>query len=122
MPAPEGRHRYQAALLWMQTGVDDLGQYMVASVPVQIRVRWNTNRVEAKDSKGNTVTLDGTAITDRDIAIGSRMALGTLACWNEAGSAEEDTELMEVVVFNATPDIRNRAQMRTAGLMRFRNP
>lgn len=121
MPAPETSNRYQTAVLWPTTTPDAFGQLQVGS-PIEIRVRWNTKRSEAQGPNGGTITLDGQASVLQDIAIGSHMWLGTLEDFygTGSGSAEEDTEVMRVATFNATPDIKNRYQQRTVGLQRLR--
>ncbi len=122
MPSVGYRYRYQAALLWARTGTDNLGRHTVAATPVEIRVRLNDTQAETTDGKGDTILLDATATVDRNIEVGSRLALGTLLTWDEAGSAARDSGLYEVKTYNQTGDRRNRGQYREVGLMRFHNP
>ncbi len=124
MPNPEGRHRYQAALVWDWIGTDDLGQPTVSSTPREIRVQMADSRSVQLASNKAGVSLDAVAIVDQqeDIANFSRLTLGTLDVWNEEGSAARDALVYEVKKTNGQPDIRNRAVFKTLGLMRWRNP
>lgn len=123
MPAPEWSDLYQVAVLWPWTGYDRFGQHMVGP-PVEIPVRWNTQRTEQVDAQGNTVTVDGTVIVDRYIDIGSHLWLGTLADWYGVGSSSggqsADDSLCEAKTFNEVPDLKNRFAFRTVGIMRLR--
>ena len=117
MPALETRDRKQDAVLWQRSGYDKHGQATVEQ-PVALKVRWEDKFVEVLDPKGNTIGVDATAVVDRNVSVGSIMWLG---CLDKLGPGASPQGLMEVKAFNSTPDIRNRAQRRTVGLMRFRD-
>lgn len=117
MPAPEQSHRNQWAVLWPAVGVDNYGQPVVGD-PVEVRVQWSTARREVVQANGSTVALDGTAIVDRVVPVGSHMWLGRLDDFPPDG----DTELMETKSFDSTPDIKGRFSFKTVGLMRLHNP
>lgn len=123
MAQNERNFLFQRAVLWPVIGVNRYGENVVGS-PVEIAVRWNTNRAERLDPKGNTVTVDGTAIVAQDIAIGSHMWLGTMSEWYGevgSGSGAGDDELTYVKTFKSTPDVKGRQTAREVGLMRFKN-
>lgn len=117
MPSPEKTDLRQKAVLWVPNGVNKYGEKTFAD-PIEISVRWNTQRRATLDGKGNTVMLDATAVVDRVIAIGSEMWLGELEDWYGTGSVSGDDELMYVKTYNETPDLRNREKMQTVGLMK----
>lgn len=123
MPSIEVIHLHQKAVLWSATEVfNDYGEMQVG-LPVEISVRWITGRAEGRDPKGFKVALDARVITNRRVDIGSQMWLGELADWygTGSGSAGDDDELMEVVTYNETPDLKNRHFRREVGLKRFRD-
>ena len=126
MPDQEIAYLLQTALLWPFAGYDGYGQHTVGPVqellPPYHGVRWNDNRSEAMDPKGNTVSLDASVIVSKDIAIGSRMWRGTLEEWNGAGtgSVSSQGDLYEVKTTSRIPDLRNSAVFRQLGLMRYR--
>lgn len=121
MPAQERAFVRQTAILWPATGTDAYGQPTVGP-PVEIPVRWLTQRREVRDPLGNTVMLDAEAVVLQWIAVGSRLWLGTLDEWygvTGTGSAAPDTELMTVRLFEETLDLKNRVAFRMVGLMRL---
>ena len=118
MPAIEQSDRHQKAVLWPANGYDNNGRPTVGS-PKEIRVRWLTNQTRVQDAQGNTISIDGTAIVDLKIAVGSQMWLGELEDWLGVGSGGTDNEMMEVKTYADTPDIKGRFTMRTVGLMRL---
>jgi hypothetical protein len=105
--------------LWPPGAADRYGQPSRGE-PVEIRVRWLSGQRAAAGPDGGTIMLDGSVVADREIAQDSLMWLGTLEEWNESGSAPDDSELMRVVYYRATPDIKGRATRRVVDLMRFR--
>lgn len=125
MPAPETSHLYQPAVLRARTavssttrGVDAYSQPTLTT-PVEIRVRWDDTKRERIDPEGNRVVVDATALVDRDIEVGSEMWKGALSDWYGTGlGQDENTEIMVVKTFNATPDVRNRYVTREVGLMK----
>lgn len=121
MPSPEQVNRYQAATLWAADGTYTASGQPKRGTPVEIRVRWDDTRKEMLDKDGNTITVDASAVVDRDIPVHSLMRLGELAEWLGTGSSLADEELREVMMFNKVPDIRNRFAFREVGMMRWRN-
>ena len=121
MPPPEEAHRHQDALLWVKVGVDGYGQEIV-SAPIELKVRWEFTRRDILDPDGNRVTVDAMVVTNRVISIGSTMWLGTLEEWQlGSGSGGLDDEVMQVVVYMQSPDVKNRSTRREVGLSKYRD-
>lgn len=122
MPGFEQRDRYQVALLWAATGAFDDFAVPVVAAPVEIRVRWVDGQSESLDPDGQTVSLDGTAVVNQFVPIGSRMWLGTLDQWYAApGSGGDDDQVREVKTYNGVPDIKVRNLRYKLGLMKWRS-
>jgi len=120
MPAQEAEYLFDKAVVWPFIGYTRDGQPKVGA-PYEVWVRWLTKRRETKDKQGNTICLDGQAILEEDVLVDSVMRFGTLADWIQTGSDLPDTELMVVVTFDSTPDVKERDNYRCAGLMRYKN-
>ena len=121
MPAPEVSFLRQKAVLWNVTGYDTYGQPTVTGSPIEINTRWLINRREVMDAKGNTITLEGTAVVDRKVDDGSIMWFGTLKDWLNIGNFAANNELMQVWQYKETPDVKGRVSRRTVELMKFKN-
>lgn len=115
MPGPERRDRLQKAVLWARSGTDAYGQPKV-SAAVEVMVRWNDKQRLVLDAQGNTVAMDATALILQDIDIGSILRLGALA-----DLPASPDNLMEVKVFNSTPDLKARNYQKEVGLVRWSN-
>lgn len=121
MPPLETTELNQTAIIWEgQTGYDDYGERLTTT-PVEIPVRWSSERSQGVDSHGNLIAFDATAVVNQDIARDSLMYLGTLEDWYSLGSAGDETELMVVKVLNVIPDLKNRETFRSVGLVRFKD-
>ena len=121
MPQLETYDLKQKAVLWpVQVFYDGYGEPQVGE-PEEITCRWLTGRQEDMDSRGNNVNLEAVVVVDRKIDPGSRMWRGTLSEFLGTGSAEGQTEMMTVVKYDETPDLKNRHFYREVGLMRFRD-
>lgn len=120
MPSQEGRFREQDAVLFAYLGQDRYGEPRVDS-GTEIKVRYNTMRRKVLDPDGKTITLDGSAVVNQEVAVNSLLFIGTLSEWVGTGSSLADNELLQVKTYNDTPDIKNRASFKELGLMRFRN-
>jgi hypothetical protein len=119
VPPPERAKLTQKAIVWLAEGTDRYGDPKVSDTPIEIRVRWITGRMESLDANGNVMALEATAIVKREIPVGSRMWLGSLAEFMGTGSAGADTEIMEVKIYNEVPDEKGRNRTRSVGMMRF---
>lgn len=112
MPTAETVDRYQKAVLWAKNGVDDSNRVKLDAAS-EIYVRWIDKKSKAADPHGNTISVDVTLVVNQELAVGSIVAKG----------AEDDyvsTDMKyEVVIYNETPDLLNRAVRRTAGLRRY---
>ena len=106
-------------MLWEISSRDELGEPTLDAA-IEIKVRWVSKKSEALDPQGNTIAIDATVVTVRNIPIGSIMWKGGLD--DLAGtSVTPDDDLMQVVTNNETPDLKARATRRTVGLIRFRD-
>lgn len=125
MPFPTQAHRRQKACLWNAVGFNENGQPTVGHL-VEVRVRWKYTRKEAITADGNPITVDATVIVDRKIKPGSIMWLGSAEQWygesgSSSGSAGSNSELMEVISYHETPDIRNRFRQRSVDLAFYKD-
>lgn len=127
MPHQETAFRRQKAVLWAFVRFGRDGDPKVSDDPVEIRVRWNHERGDARDSQGNVVRFDASAIVDRRIEIHSKLALGTIEDWTDVGTADVDQqdigsqEIMEVVFYDEVKDLKGRVVHREVLLKRFRD-
>ena len=127
MPHMEQAYRRQRAVLWEATGATDEFSQPTLSAPVEIIVRWVNKRKEMIDPQGNKVSVDATAVVNQAVPIGSEMWLAPLVTdsaldqWYGTGSAGQDSGVMQVIADNFTPDIKNRVNRRTVGLMKFKD-
>lgn len=145
MPSQETAFRTQYAVLWPATGnYDAYGQPTIGS-PVEIKVRWVSGESRAMDKQGNNIVLDGKAVVNRDIPLGSLMWEGRIRDLRTPEGLMFDpilfdpsfydpgdlpgtlgvdidvSKVMEVKTFNPSKDIKGRATYREVGLMRFRS-
>jgi hypothetical protein len=134
LPAPELSHRLQSAVLWAVNGYDTYGVATVGT-PIEINVRWKSVRKEVLGPQGNPIGIDAIARVDRKIHVGSIMWLGTLNQWfgnrqylaeignaiPAPGSSGQDTELMQVINYNETVDLKGRYYSRVVNLMHYKN-
>lgn len=125
MPEPARSELFQTAVLWTFLGMVD-GEPLLAA-PVELMYpngcRFNTSRRDSKDSKGQKITLDGTALVNQRIEIDSLFWLGTLEEWYGTGSGTTlvpDTEVYQVVEYKEVPDLKERETSGSIGLMRWR--
>jgi hypothetical protein len=120
VPSPEANNRYQDAVLWPISGTDRYGE-QTRGTRVQLRVRWNATHREMLDAQGNRIAIEAEAVVDRVVANGSVMWLGTIAQWDATGVTSTNSELMEVVSYEETKDVKGRYTERVVNLRRFRN-
>lgn len=123
MPPIEYFELNQTAVLKPYTDVDSNGEKTVGTA-VELAVRWETKKVESTTSDGTPVVLDAVVMTKQEVAVGSRMWLGTLKDWNaqEASPPSDftDREIYEVVMYSAIPDIKGKNVRYLLGLVRYR--
>lgn len=118
MPAMELINRHQRAQLWRKVGVDEYNNTRV-SAREELVVRWENKRIQTLDPKGQPIDIDAIVHSTCTIEDGSIMWEGC------ADDLPEDTSnidnLMEVVAFNHTPDIKGRVIRKTYALKRYTN-
>jgi hypothetical protein len=119
MPPPETSARYQTALLWEVTRVDEHNQPRVRP-PREIAVRWNWTRTYMRDKDGTPVAVDAVIVTDEDLPRGSLLWLGTEEEWYGTGSGGVVDDLVEVKLTKSTLDLRGRVARKTAGASRYK--
>jgi hypothetical protein len=117
MPPLETMDRKQDAVLWEKNGVSDDGEYTVTANAVALKVRWEDVRREVVDAQGNTIGTDATVVVNRRIEIGSWLWPGKLSSLGNP-VVPPTSGLFRVIVYNETPDIKNRNIRRTVTLMR----
>lgn len=121
MPQPERSYRRQDAVLWEASGNVDSYGVPLLEAPVDIKVRWNKVRAQARDQAGNPTNIDATVVVDRVVPVGSRMWLGTHEDFLGTGSSGGTTEVMEVVRYEETPDVKARASRKMVYLARYKD-
>jgi len=128
MPPLETMDLIDTALLWTVDGVDRYGKYKRSTDYVELSpttgtgVRWVNVVKEVQDKEGNTIKIDAEVVVTLDIDIGSTMWLGGEADIPD-GLDEPNADLMKVVVFNKTEDLKGLSQntRRTVSLVRISN-
>lgn len=109
----------QTAVLWAATGrVDKYGVALVAA-PIQIPVRWVTNRKEMIGPMETIIGLDAQAHVIQFVPNQSNIWLGTLADWLATGVNTVDNELMYVKDYQEGVDIKGRNTRRILNLMKY---
>lgn len=125
MPPPEKIHRHQRALLWERIGTNRYGDPIVGE-PTEIKVRWEAGQEDVRKPDGTYITIDARVVVNQVVPIGSNIWLApnngysVLEQYLGSGSASEDTDIMQVVTVNETPDIKNRNKRRVLGVARFK--
>lgn len=118
MPAQERSHLPMFLVLWEATGVSDrTGKPKVSPTAVERNCRQLSARRDTRDKEGNIITLDASAIVEVDIRVNSIVWFGRAADFNPA----IENDLMEVVYFDKTPDVKCRDFYREIGLMRYKH-
>lgn len=126
MPRPDNAMMPHRAVLWRKAGADESGN-TVLSAPEEIRLRWNKKRTEALQPDGTRISVDATVRTRVDLVVGDQLwlapdpALDALEQWYGTGSGGHDNEVMEVVGFNWTSDVKGRNVERLSGLNKYQS-
>ena len=126
MPDIEREDRWQKAVLMeaVRRGAasyDDFGQPVITA-PEELDVRWVWKQTMMTGPQGKPISVDATVVVGREVELGSKMWLGTLADWLGTGTGSSlesdnpDDSLMEVVAIKITPDLKGRFQRVTLGL------
>ena len=120
MPAPELDSRHQCAQLWRAVGVDDYSNVKV-SEREELKVRWENKSIEVVDPRGIPIKVDAVVHSICEIETDSIMWLGKADDLPEDEINTDIPGLMQVVVYNYTPDIKGRVVRRTYGLVRYKD-
>lgn len=115
MPPLESKDRYQKAVYWEKQGDAMDGDPRVGA-PEEIVVRWSYGRRSAISPSGLPVAIDATVIVNQEIEVGSAMWLGSLSEWMGTGTVGQNAEVMEVLTYSDTRDLKNRFSQRSLGL------
>lgn len=110
MPPIERPKRRQAVVYWQYFGINADGEPTVYD-PVELDVRWEQNRREAVDAKGNPIAVDVSLVTGEELVERSIVWKGALA-----DLPAEPTGLYEVSSTGVMPDIKERHTLYTARL------
>jgi hypothetical protein len=100
-------------VLWAAAGADNYGVQQV-SAAVELSVRWDQTATHAVNAQGATEGYDATVIVDREIAVGSIMALGTIE-----SIGDTPTDLKVVKRLQKTPDLKGRKFHYVASLQNY---
>lgn len=76
-----------------------------------------------RNTQGNDVQIDATVVSAQDIPEGSLLWLGSLTDISGTGTGTDttpDNNIMEVVSFDVTKDLKNRHTRREAMLARYK--
>ena len=120
MPPQEESHRFQVAVLWPKVGVDGYGAVTRGNAE-EIQVRWVWKRRDIRAPDGSRISVDATVHTVENLRIGDRLWLGALEDWYGTGSGGDDSEVLQVVAFDYTPDVKGRAVHKQAMLAKSRD-
>lgn len=121
MPKPWVKNLKQWAVLWQVTDqIDDLGRSKVAA-PTEIQCRWEEGESNSDDPDTESTTLAGSLMVGVQVHKGSILYLGNLNQYNEAVTAGDPIDYMEVMTVNNTPSIKNRGTCRELGLGKYRS-
>lgn len=105
----------------MRTGYDRYGRPIVAE-PVEIDCRWvrQYGVVETSSSdqtaRHGTTEILATVVVDREITVGSGMWKGSLDSWYGVGSANNNSDVLEVAAYIEADDVRGRETYRAVKL------
>ena len=113
MPTNETSHQTQKAVLWAANGHDDYGEWKVdTAVEIDIRLQQGSSKV--KDSHGNLILVDSTAVVGQEVPVGSVLWVGSL---DEV--ADTPVNLLQVKDALYVPDVKGRKVRRTLLLVRL---
>lgn len=119
MPHQETAFRRDYVLYWERSTPDRHGQSKVLPY-IEVKVRWDDNLTLGRDSQGNPVAYDAQIVAAREFKPGSIVLHQTEDYYVGTGSEALHLELYEVVSYDKTPDIKNRAKAYVVKLKRFR--
>lgn len=115
MPPISRKSLRQRAVYWAYSGTDRNGDPVLSS-PVEIKVRWETDRSESINDDGTPISIDGNVKVDRAIVVNSVLWLGRLS-----ELPTPVTNPMIVVSTSDTPNMKGRVIERWVVLRKYSN-
>lgn len=109
MPSVEIVNLKQTAVLWPANGFDNTGNVKIGS-PIEIPCRCEDATADAKSPDADPYSFIGTVYVDREIALGSKIWIGTIATLPNGLNVQA---LRTVTNYEAIPDIKGRKVQRT---------
>lgn len=120
MPDPFTAFLHQTCVCWPRLPADGYGEPKVG-FPEELPCCWVWTKSDGSDATSERRSNYASVDLDREVVLGSQMWLGSLSDLPPGTSPDEFlTELMEVVEFSATPDIRGMSFKYGAKLRRFK--
>lgn len=107
--------RYQKAVYWAASGIDNYGVETV-DAPVEVDVRWQYVNEESIDANGGVVAIDAIVVVNVEVPNGSVFWKGTLEAYTALATK---SGYYRATVYNDTPDIKNQYVRQTVKLMRY---
>lgn len=117
MPDIEVQELNQWAVYWPAPSYDNYGEPVVGD-PDEIQVRWVGKLAGGQDPAGNKVGSTATVVLDRPILVGSLLWKGRMSDMPDLTFLPK-SNVMVVVGYGETADIRGRALRRTVQVSRF---
>lgn len=111
---------HHTAILWEIDGHDSEGNPLRGQ-PEEIDVRWTWLVEDLIDATGQKLTSVARVAVNQEIPVGSWMWKGELEDWYFSGSAGPGTNLMQVVDYRESDDIKGIETRRLVRLIRFRD-
>lgn len=127
MPQMETADRVHKALYWEFAGTDSNNEPVVLA-PVELMVRWVPKHREVRRPDATPISIDVTASVDRRIPKLSCMWVApdqepgsatALEQWTGTGSGAVETEVMQVVLYSESSDLKGRSTRREVSLARY---
>lgn len=122
MPMMERAYRTTKAVFWERDSYDEDGRatYLDAR---EIDVRWATNRTKSVRIITSGDAVEANVVVGEFIRTDSLMWKGELAEWSGVRPDAEGNEVMKVVRYNETPDVKGKAHRtrRSVDLVKFRD-
>ena len=126
MPDQEYGFLNEEALVWLYIGNDQYGAPSVAPTPLILSpknrpangVRWVRKPSRVHDPKRGVIELDSSVQLTIPLPINSRIWFGSIEIWNQNKPSQD---VMLVVYYTETQDIKGRTAVRICGLQKVKN-
>lgn len=119
MPPMEQQSRTTKVVYWASAGFDNYGEYKITEDAIQLVVRWNAVKSEAKDAKGKTISIVVEIIADRQLEIGSIIWVGRLLSLPDPLSGIAN--LYQLMTVDITTSVCGKFTYYGYGLAKFSN-